>query len=77
MDKLFSTGSRNHYGDVYAGGQAQVIVGNVYQQVSELRKEQHCHQVFNTSTYENHKDRNPRHVAGTCRWVLGNQQFLD
>lgn len=77
MDELPSTGSRNHYRDVYAGGQAQVIVGNVYQQASELTKEQYCHQVFKTSTYENYKDRNPRHIAGTCRWALDNQQFLD
>lgn len=42
-----------------------------------LTKEQQCLQAFKTSSYENHKERNPRRVPGTCHWVLDNQLFRD
>ena len=44
---------------------------------NELTKEQKCHQVFKTSSYEVHKDRNPSHVTGTREWVLSHPQFCD
>lgn len=34
-----------------------------------------CHQLFKTSNYETHKNRNPDRVEGTCQWVLKHQQY--
>lgn len=38
-------------------------------------REHQCHQAFKTSPYEQFKNNNPDRVAGTCRWVLGHEQF--
>ena len=39
-----------------------------------------CHQLFKTSVYEVHKNRNPDRVKGTCQWVINDplyQSWLD
>lgn len=43
------------------------------QQIEDQRR---CHQVFKTSTYEQHKNNNPDRAEGTCQWVLQNAQYL-
>ncbi|KAE8362703.1 hypothetical protein BDV27DRAFT_15755 [Aspergillus caelatus] len=40
-------------------------------------QQQKCHQVFKTSSYEQHKDINPDRVSGTCQWALQNPYYLD
>ena len=67
------------YPAVNATGQSLVIQGDVHGgiQVAELTKEQRCHQLFKTVSYETFKDRNPPRVEGTCRWVLEHDHFRD
>jgi len=69
----------HNYAAVTASENAHLVLGNVYQsiQVAELTKEQKCHQLFKTSSYETFKDRNPPRVEGTCLWVLEHAHFRD
>ena len=39
------------------------------------KSHQECHLALKTSSYEEHKDMNPDHVPGTCRWVLNNPMY--
>ncbi|KAB8068231.1 ankyrin repeat-containing domain protein [Aspergillus leporis] len=39
-------------------------------------QQRRCHQVFKTSSYEQHKDINPNRVPGTCQWALQNPCYL-
>jgi ankyrin repeat protein len=39
-------------------------------------QQQECHQVFKTSSYEQHKDINPGRSPGTCQWALQNPHYL-
>lgn len=68
---------QNNYEQICASGSSQVQVGDVYHvsQHSAWTREQICHQMFKTSSYEQHKDRNPLRVNGTCQWVLNNPYF--
>ena len=47
------------------------------QQWHRTDEESRCLQALCTSTYEDHKDRNPARVPGTCLWFLKNQKFSD
>ena len=47
------------------------------QQWRRTDEESRCLQALCTSTYEDHKDRNPARVPGTCLWFLKNQKFSD
>lgn len=47
------------------------------QQWHRTDEESRCLQALCTSTYEDHKDRNPHRVPGTCLWFLKNQRFGD
>ena len=47
------------------------------QQWHRTDEESRCLQALCTSTYEDHKDRNPTRVPGTCLWFLKNQRFGD
>ena len=47
------------------------------QQWHRTDEESRCLQALCTSTYEDHKDRNPPRVPGTCLWFLKNQRFDD
>ena len=47
------------------------------QQWHRTDEESRCLQALCTSTYEDHKDRNPPRVPGTCLWFLKNQRFGD
>ena len=47
------------------------------QQWRRTDEESRCLQALCTSTYEDHKDRNPARVPGTCLWFLKNQKFGD
>lgn len=42
---------------------------------TQTDEEAACLQALRTSTYEDHKDRNPRRVPGTCRWFLENDKY--
>lgn len=53
---------------------------NQHQQQLEMmltKEQQECHQIFKTSTYEQHKNINPERAEGTCRWILESSQFVD
>ena len=65
------------YPAVHATGHSLVMQGDVHGglQATELTKEQKCHQLFKTVSYETFKDRNPPRVTGTCRWALEHDQF--
>ncbi len=47
------------------------------QQWHRTDEESRCLQGLCTSTYEDHKDRNPARMPGTCLWFLENQRFGD
>ncbi len=47
------------------------------QQWHRTDEESRCLQALCTSTYEDHKDRNPARVPGTCLWFLKNERFGD
>ena len=47
------------------------------QQWHRTDEESRCLQALCTSTYEDHKDRNPARVPGTCLWFLENKRFGD
>ena len=47
------------------------------QQWHRTSEESRCLQALCTSIYEDHKDRNPPRVPGTCLWFLKNQRFGD
>ena len=47
------------------------------QQWRRTDEESRCLQALCTSTYEDHKDRNPARVPGTCLWFLKNQKYGD
>ena len=47
------------------------------QQWRQTDEESRCLQALCTSTYEDHKDRNPARVPGTCLWFLKNHKFSD
>ena len=47
------------------------------QQWHRTDEESRCLQALCTSTYQDHKDRNPARVPGTCLWFLKNQRFSD
>ena len=65
----------------------QHIADHILTGVEQSRKEQQqwhrtdeesrCLQALCTSKYEDHKDRNPARVPGTCLWFLKNQRFSD
>ncbi|KAF8849192.1 hypothetical protein BDZ45DRAFT_554699, partial [Acephala macrosclerotiorum] len=40
------------------------------------KKRTKCHQLFRTSNYEQHKDRNPDPVKGTCVWFLQHPNYI-
>lgn len=79
MSAAFRAGTGRVYPRVNAHGHALVIQGDVHGsiQAAELTKEQRCHQLFKTTSYETSKDRNPLRVEGTCRWALEHAQFRD
>ena len=52
-------------------------VSKEQQQWYRTDEESRCLQALCTSTYEDHKDRNPARVPGTCLWFLKNQRFND
>lgn len=62
------------YPSIVAHDSAYVHAGDVNIYHGDA-KEQMCHRVFKTSTYEEFKDRNPPRVEGTCQWVLNSSQF--
>lgn len=47
------------------------------QQWHRTDEESRCLQALCTTTYQDHKDRNPTRVPGTCLWFLKNQRFAD
>ena len=47
------------------------------QQWHRTDEESRCLQALCTSTYEDHKDRNPDRVPGTCLWFLKHQRYGD
>ena len=47
------------------------------QQRHQTDEESKCLQALCTSTYEDHKDRNPPRVPGTCLWFLKHQRYGD
>jgi hypothetical protein len=45
---------------------------NIQQKNVQARE---CHQVFKTLGYEEHKNRNPDRVEGTCQWVINDPLY--
>jgi hypothetical protein len=39
------------------------------------KRARECHQIFKTSNYEEHKNRNPDRVIGTCQWVINDLRY--
>ena len=35
-----------------------------------------CYQVFKVTDYESQKNRNPKHIHGTCKWFLEHKVYL-
>jgi hypothetical protein len=43
----------------------------------DREKEMKCHRLFRTSPYEQHKQRNPDPVKGTCQWFLHHPSYIN